>query len=74
VNRWGAGIVQEIDSAAMHVFFRWQHLELNDFRLVCTDVTFGCISGNHVVEAGQRVNGGGFKDLDLFQIGGVIFF
>ena len=27
VNRWGLGIVQEIDSAAMHVFARWQHLE-----------------------------------------------
>ena len=29
VDRWGIGFVQEIDSAAMHVFARWQHLELN---------------------------------------------
>ena len=27
VDRWGAGIVQEIDAAAMHVWFNWQHLE-----------------------------------------------
>jgi hypothetical protein len=29
VNRWGAGVMQEIDSAAMHVWFNWQHLDLN---------------------------------------------
>ena len=29
VQRWGLGIVQEIDSAAMHVFARWQHMELD---------------------------------------------
>ena len=29
VNRWGAGIMQEIDSAAMHLWVNWQHLELN---------------------------------------------
>ena len=28
VDRWGAGVVQEIDAAAMHVWFNWQHLEL----------------------------------------------
>ena len=27
VQRWGLGVVQEIDSAAMHVFARWQHQE-----------------------------------------------
>lgn len=26
VQRWGVGVVQEIDSAAMHLFFRWQHV------------------------------------------------
>ena len=30
VDRWGIGFVQEIDSAAMHLFARWQHLELNN--------------------------------------------
>ncbi len=29
VQRWGLGVVQEIDSAAMHVFARWQHLDLD---------------------------------------------
>ena len=29
VQRWGIGVVQEIDSAAMHVFARWQHLDLD---------------------------------------------
>ena len=29
VDRWGLGVVQEIDSAAMHVFARWQHLDLD---------------------------------------------
>jgi hypothetical protein len=75
VDRWGVGIVQEIDSAAMHVFFRWQHLELSDLNLVCTGVA--CLSGNvnnaHFVGTGERVQGH-FDGLDLFQVGGVIFF
>ena len=29
VQRWGLGVVQEIDSAAMHVFARWQHQEMS---------------------------------------------
>ena len=33
VDRWGLGVVQEIDSAAMHLFARWQHLSV---RLVST--------------------------------------
>jgi hypothetical protein len=58
-NRWGAGVVQEIDSAAMHVFARWQHQELDlDLINATTD---------------RRVNQS-FEDLDLFQVGGVIFF
>ena len=31
-ERWGLGVVQEIDSAAMHVWLRWQHQTL-DMRL-----------------------------------------
>src|SRR5262249_10024866 len=56
VNRWGAGIVQEIDSAAMHVFFNWQHLNL-DMSVVCDNgegselgavgVAAGCPRGGH---------------------------
>jgi hypothetical protein len=40
VNRWGIGLVQEIDSAALHVFARWQHLELN---LHATDAVFNTV-------------------------------
>ena len=29
VERYGAGVVQEIDAAAMHLFARWQHQELD---------------------------------------------
>ena len=35
VERWGLGVVQEIDSAAMHLFARWQHLDLD---LNATDI------------------------------------
>lgn len=64
VQRWGLGVVQEIDSAAMHLFARWQHQDI-DIDLVGFDA-FGCT-------AGCKVNQG-FEDLDLFQVGGVIFF
>jgi hypothetical protein len=92
VNRWGLGIVQEIDSAAMHVFARWQHLELD---LNATDnapctvgglTEFGCgtitttkfkkeiftpgVANKHF---GKGLNTS-FEDLDIFQVGGVIFF
>ena len=29
VDRWGLGVVQEINSAAMHLFARWQHLSVD---------------------------------------------
>ena len=29
VQRWGLGVVQEIDAAAMHVFARWQHQSID---------------------------------------------
>ena len=29
VERWGLGVVQEINSAAMHLFARWQHQEIS---------------------------------------------
>src|SRR5512143_2533612 len=41
VQRWGVGLVQEIDSAAMHVFARWQHQQL-DVNLVGFDVAGPC--------------------------------
>jgi hypothetical protein len=63
VNRWGAGVVQEIDAAAMHIWFNWQHLEMDgDF--------FG--NGNTTGDF-HRVSQG-FENLDMFMAGGVIFF
>ena len=76
VNRWGVGIVQEIDSAAMHLFARWQHLELNSLTAKNLGVTCvgggtdGCFANG---KFGKDVNAG-FQDLDIFQVGGVIFF
>ena len=29
VQRWGLGVVQEIDAAAMHVYARWQHQDID---------------------------------------------
>ena len=58
MDRWGVGAVQEIDSAAMHVFARWQHQDL--------EVNFVDTAGPN----GQQ----SFDDFDLFQVGGIIFF
>ena len=64
VRRYGVGVVQEIDSAAMHIFFNWEHLDL-DVDLVSQNRSCG----------GKNCSVGlGFEDLDMFQIGGVIFF
>jgi hypothetical protein len=64
VERWGLGVVQEIDSAAMHLWARWQHQEL--------DVDLIGIGGT---ECGNRCRfSQGFDDWDLFQAGGIIFF
>jgi hypothetical protein len=59
VNRWGLGVVQEIDSAAMHVYARWQHLDL-DVNLV---------DAPHGSNLNQN-----FDSWDVFAVGGVIFF
>ena len=62
VERWGVGVVQEIDSAAMHLFARWSLLD--------TDVDF---VGTTAAGATQNVNQD-FEDWNLFQVGGIIFF
>jgi hypothetical protein len=59
LTRGGLGVVQEIDSAAMHVWFRWQHQEVDADVL---DLVTGDKGGTN------------FNDWDLFQAGGVIFF
>ena len=74
VQRWGLGVVQEIDSAAMHLFARWQHLDLD---LDATDTRLTVINNNGAavinINFGKSLNTS-FDGLDLFQIGGVIFF
>jgi len=60
VDRWGLGVVQEVDAAAMHLYARWQHLSMEEFKF--TDTVNGT---NHSQ---------GFTDNDLFQVGGIIFF
>jgi len=62
MERWGLGVVQEVDSAAMHLFARWQHQE--------ADIDF---VGTTAAGATTNVNQG-FEDYDLFQVGGIIFF
>ena len=62
MERWGLGAVQEIDSAAMHLFARWQHQD--------ADIDF---VGTNVNGVNSTVSQG-FDDWDLFQVGGIIFF
>ena len=66
VNRWGIGVVQEIDSAAMHLFARWQHLDLN-----LDAVSFDNAPVINRMDASLKTS---FEGLDIFQVGGVIFF
>ncbi|MCC0059627.1 MAG: porin [Hyphomicrobiaceae bacterium] len=63
VERWGLGVVQEIDAAAMHVFARWQHQD--------ADIDF--VGYNSSTGVSRSVSQG-FDDYDLFQVGGIIFF
>ncbi len=73
VQRWGLGVVQEIDAAAMHVWARWQHQEpeaLSD----CNEAELPDF-GNGVIQPRQvRSYQVDFDEWDLFQVGGVIFF
>jgi len=68
VNRWGAGVMQEIDSAAMHLWFNWQHLEL-DTGIVANRIG----TSNTDIHNFRSVNQS-FDNLDMFMAGGVIFF
>jgi hypothetical protein len=62
VERWGLGVVQEIDAAAMHLYARWQHQDL--------DVDFVGTNVNGV----RSTVGQEFDNWDLIQVGGIIFF
>ena len=74
VTRYGIGVVQEINSAAMHLFARWQHLDLD---LNATDLNPIRVNSNGVVVINDRFGRSlstSWEGLDIFQIGGVIFF
>ena len=74
VDRWGFGVVQEIDSAAMHVFARWQHLDLD---LSATDLRTLKVNDNGLEVRNKNFGknfGTSWEGLDIFQVGGVIFF
>ena len=74
VDRWGIGVVQEINSAAMHLFARWQHLDLD---LSATDLRLSRTNDNNVNVQNKNF-GKNFstscEGLEIFQVGGVIFF
>ena len=70
VQRWGLGVVQEIDAAAMHVYARWQHQDI-DLDLTGINETFH--SDGSTTFNKEHV-GQGFDNWDLFQVGGIIFF
>ncbi|MGB3022100.1 MAG: hypothetical protein WBB50_08275 [Methyloceanibacter sp.] len=72
VTRYGVGVVQEIDSAAMHLFARWQHLDLD---LNAVNLGENCYGGHcyNNGKYGKNLNTS-WEVLDIFQIGGVIFF
>jgi hypothetical protein len=57
-ERWGLGVVQEVDSAALQLFARWQH----------QDISLDLVNAN-----GSKVNQG-FDNFDVYQVGGIIFF
>ena len=70
MQRWGLGVVQEIDAAAMHVYARWQH---QDIDLDLTGITETLHSDGSITFGKEHV-GQSFDNWDLFQVGGIIFF
>jgi hypothetical protein len=79
VERWGLGVVQEIDSAAMHVFARWQHQSLDaNFVGLSFDDPASCFNSKGKTAGNCDVSKtslkDSFDDWDLFQVGGIIFF
>ena len=69
VQRWGLGVVQEIDSAAMHLFARWQHQDL-DVNLIGFDATGDCSATRAVAATSARASTASISS----RLGGVIFF
>jgi predicted porin len=58
VQRWGVGVVQEIDAAAMSLWAKWRHHE-GDLQFVDSAGVAGSTS---------------FEDVDMFLAGAVIFY
>ena len=54
----------------MHLFARWQHLELD---VDAVDLRNRC-STDAAAPTGCKDVNSSFEDLDIFQVGGVIFF
>jgi len=80
VQRYGLGVVQEIDSAAMHLYARWQHQSL-DTSIKTFEVsgdrglgTAGCVIGIETCTVTTGTLKQKWDDWDLFQVGGIIFF
>ena len=74
VQRWGLGVVQEIDSAAMHLWLGGSIRRSTPRSLASASILaarVGAIQELHV--RGSKINQG-FDDWDLFQVGGMIFF
>ena len=53
VDRWGLGVVQEIDAAAMHVFARWQHHDSPDLELTGFTQNFDPVTNELSVQQEQ---------------------
>jgi hypothetical protein len=70
-EQYGLGVVQEIDSAAMHLWARWRHIE-TDVQLIGFDSVNSGVFGSGC-ENGCRIKQN-FEDLDIYQVGGIIFF
>ena len=60
---FGAGVVQEIDAAAMHLWLRWRYFDV--------DVDF---VGFDATGASTGAVGQSFENWNMFQAGGIIFF
>jgi hypothetical protein len=78
VERWGLGLVQEIDSAAMHLWIRWQHqtvdANLAAYGFADAEAAEDCFEGQANCQVERQNLKGNFDDLDIIQVGGVIFF
>jgi hypothetical protein len=72
LERYGLGVVQEIDSAAMHVWARWQGMSVDASYTACGGNVEGvpvCFNSNEATR--HKLNA---DDWNLFQVGAIVFF